>query len=82
MHLRHEATILPVTSVDGNRYPASGWLFGPVSVTLDSYGSRSGHKSHDIPSGAALGTYIYHAYVGNYGEGNYAECQFTFEVTP
>jgi hypothetical protein len=71
-----------VTKPDGNRYPASGWLFGPVSVTLGGNGSRSGHKSHDIPSGAPLGTYIYHGYVGNYGAGLYDECQFVFEVIP
>jgi hypothetical protein len=71
-----------VTTPGGNRYPASGWLFGPISVTLNGYGSRSGHKSHDIPSGAPLGTYTYHGYVGNYGVGIYDECQFNFTVNP
>lgn len=65
----------------GNRYPASGWLFGPVSVTLSGNGSRSGHKSHNIPTGAPLGTYTYHGYVGNYGVGIYDECWFNFTVT-
>jgi len=71
-----------VTTPGGNRYPASGWLFGPVSVTLGGNASRSGHKSHNIPSGASLGNYTYHGYVGNYGAGLYDECQFVFEVIP
>jgi hypothetical protein len=70
-----------VTTPGGSRYPASGWLFGPVSVTLGGNASRSGHKSHNIPSGAGLGTYTYHGYVGNYGVGLYDECQFEFTVT-
>ena len=70
-----------VTTPGGNRYPASGWLFGPISVTLSSNASRSGHKSYNIPIGAPLGTYIYHGYVGNYGVGIYDECTFNFTVT-
>ena len=71
-----------VITPGGNRYPASGWLFGPLSVTLGSNASRSGHKSHQIPITAPLGTYTYHGYVGNYGAGLYHECQFDFTVTP
>jgi hypothetical protein len=69
-----------VTTPGGNKYPASGWLFGPVSVTLGSNALRSGHKSHQIPITAPLGTYTYHGYVGNYGLGLYHECKFNFEV--
>jgi len=70
-----------VTTPGGNRYPASGWLLGPLSVSLNPSQSKSGYRSHAIPSGAQLGTYTYHGYVGNYGVGLYDECTFTFTVT-
>ena len=70
-----------VTLPNGNKYPASGYLFGPISITLSGNGSRTGHLSHAIPLTAPLGTYIYHGYVGNYGVGIYHECTFEFTVT-
>ena len=71
-----------VTLPNGSWYPSSGFLFGPISVSLDPYQSKSGHLLHTIPYNAPLGTYTYHGYVGNYGPGNYSECQFNFEVNP
>ena len=79
------ASVLAATKVtlpNGNIYPSSGYLFGPISVYLGPNESKSGHLSHAIPSNAPTGTYTYHGYVGNYGPGNYSECQFIFEVTP
>ena len=70
-----------VTLPNGNMYPPSGYLFGPLSISLDPYQSKSGHLLHAIPSNAPLGTYLYHGYVGNYGVGIYDECQFNFTVT-
>jgi len=70
-----------VTKPNGGRYPPSGYLIGPVKVSLDPYGSRSAHRSHPIPGNAQLGTYTYHGVVGTLGAGPYDECQFEFEVT-
>jgi hypothetical protein len=78
------ATILFATKVtlpSGNKYPASGYLIGPLSISFVPYQSKSGHKSLDIPITAPLGTYTYHGYVGNYGAGLYDECRFEFTVT-
>ncbi len=69
-----------VTMPNGNRYPPYGYLIGPVQVYLNSYQSKSGHRSQYIPHHAPLGTYTYHGYVGNYGIGIYDECTFTFTV--
>lgn len=68
-----------VTLPGGNRYPASGWLDGPISVALGGNASKSGHKSHLIPMSAPLGTYTYHGYVGLVGN-LWSECTFNFEV--
>jgi hypothetical protein len=84
-HTDKSATTLFATKVtlpSGNNYPPSGYLIGPLNVSLDPYQSKSGHKSFDIPTSATLGTYTYHGYVGNYGVGLYDECTFTFEVIP
>jgi hypothetical protein len=71
-----------ITKPDGNRYPASGYLIGPLEVSLEPHQTKSGYKSHAIPGTAPLGTYTYHGYVGNYGAGLYDECTFTFQVIP
>src|SRR4030042_6444918 len=52
-----------VTLPNGNKYPPSGYLIGPLSVSLDPYQSKSGHLSHAIPFNAPLGWYIYPGYV-------------------
>lgn len=70
-----------VTLPSGNKYPPSGYLIGPVEIALTPYQSKSGYKSNTIPPAAQLGTYTYHGYVGNFGEGIYHECTFEFEVT-
>jgi hypothetical protein len=70
-----------VTLPSGNKYPASGYLIGPLNVSLNPYQSKSGHKSLAIPTTAPIGYYTYHGYVGNYGVGLYHECTFTFQVT-
>jgi hypothetical protein len=69
-----------VTLPNGNNYPSTGYLIGPLSATLEPFGSRTVELSHTIPQTAPLGTYIYHGYVGNYGKGLYHECQFNFNV--
>lgn len=69
-----------VTKPNGYWYPSSGFLIGPNSHPFGPYQTKSFYKSHYIPLTAPLGIYTYHAYVGNYGPGNYSECQFNFEV--
>jgi fibronectin type 3 domain-containing protein len=69
------------TEPDGSLYLPSGYLIGPIEVTLNPYGSKSEYLSHIVPADASLGTYTYHGYVGNYGVGIYDECQFNVEVT-
>jgi hypothetical protein len=71
-----------VTLPNGNKYPASGYLIQPLEVYLNAHQSKSGQKSHTIPSGAQVGTYTYHGYVGRYGMGVLCECQFKFTITP
>jgi len=70
-----------VTLPNSNIYPPSGYLFGPVPVSLNPYQSKSGHLFHTIPGNAPLGTYTYHGYIGNPGEGIIDEDLFDFEVT-
>jgi hypothetical protein len=78
------ATVLfasKVTLPSRNKYPPSGYLIGPLSISFGPYQAKSGHKSLAIPTTAPLGNYIYHGYVGNYGVGIYDECTFNFTVT-
>jgi hypothetical protein len=70
-----------VTLPNGNRYPPSDELFGPHSLCLDPYDSRSAHLSHGIPLGAPLGDYTYNAFIGPY-PGITDEDHFVFTVTP
>lgn len=70
-----------VTFPNGKTYPSSGYLFGPVKVTLNHYEEKSGQLSHTIPISAPLGTYTYHGYIGKPGEGVIDECHCDFEVT-
>ena len=69
-----------VTLPNGNPYPPSGYLFGPVPVSLNPYESKSGRLSHTIPDNAPLGTYTYHGYVGNLGVGIIDQDQFDCEA--
>ena len=68
---------------NGNMYPSSGWLFGPISVTLGPHTSKSKYLTQFIPGNAPYGTYTYYGYVGTSGPPvvKYNECQFTFTVT-
>ena len=68
-----------VTTPNGNKYPSSGYLFGPVKVTLTYHESKFEDISHFIPYTAPLGTYTYHGYVGMPGH-IWDECTFDFEV--
>ncbi|MFH1702373.1 MAG: hypothetical protein ABIB41_02925, partial [Nitrospirota bacterium] len=69
-----------ITKPNGGKYPPSGYLKGPVRVSLDPYDSVSKHLSQYIPDTAPLGTYTYHGYVGVPGN-IYDECWFNFTVT-
>jgi hypothetical protein len=67
---------------DLHQYPSSGYLIGPLSISLDPSQTKSGHASLAIIPLILpyYGPAIYHGYVGNYGAGIYDECTFTFEV--
>jgi hypothetical protein len=67
-----------VTKPDASQ---TGFIWGPLQVYLNPHQTKSGHKTHTIPTGFDLGTYTYHGYVGRYGN-IYDECQFGFEVVP
>lgn len=66
---------------DGSRYPASGELFGPYSVTLPSFGSTTANIVHQIPAVAPAGVYEYFCQVGPYAD-EWDSDSFQFEVTP
>jgi hypothetical protein len=53
-------SILP----NGETYPAAGVLFDPYRLCLAAQESMQYFFNHRIPYSAALGTYIYNAYVG------------------
>ncbi len=72
-------TVLFGTKVTKPDASQTGFIWGPLQVWLNPHQTRSGHKTHTVPSGFELGTYTYHGYVGRYGN-IYDECQFDFEV--
>jgi len=51
---------------NGNRYPTTGELFGPVTVTLSAGQVRNAHLTLKIPATAPLGSYTYYGNVGPY----------------
>jgi len=71
-----------VTEPNGERYPPSGYLIGPIRVSLNPYESKSAHRLFPIPGNTPLGTYTYHGVVGTPGAGFYHEYQFDFVVEP
>ena len=70
-----------VTLPDGDFYPDSTYLVGPVQVVLEPAGSESGHLSHFIPGDAPLGSYTYYGYIGNVEDGIIDQDFFDFTVT-
>jgi probable HAF family extracellular repeat protein len=76
-------SVTKVKLPNGNMYPSSGWLLGPISVTLGPHTSKSKYLTQFIPYNAPFGTYTYYGYVGTAGPPvvKYNECQFTFTVT-
>ena len=66
---------------NGNKYPSSGWLMGPISITLDPHTSKSKYLIQKIPYNAPYGIYTYRGYVGMvFPPLLYNQCQFSFEV--
>jgi hypothetical protein len=74
-------TVLFGTKVTKPDASQTGFIWGPLQVFLNPHQTKSGHKTHVIPTGFVLGTYTYHGYVGRFGT-IYDECQFQFEVVP
>jgi hypothetical protein len=72
-----------ITLPNLHTYPSSGWLVGPVTVTLNAHESKSKLMTQWIPYNAPFGTYTYRAYVGTVSPPLlYNQCQFTFSVNP
>ena len=69
-----------VSKPNGGWYPRSGYLAGPVKVTLRMSEAKSKYLSLFIPNTAPLGIYTYHGYVGRPGY-IWDECKFNFTVT-
>lgn len=65
---------------NGQRYPASGYLVGPVSLNLPPGQSRAAHLNQFIPGFAPLGTYIYSASIFTADGMVYSSQKFPFEV--
>ncbi len=57
----------------------TGWVFGPINVSLTAYGEQSGHITYSVPSSGPVGRYTYHSYVG-VGGSLFGECEFDFIV--
>ncbi|MFH1702661.1 MAG: choice-of-anchor D domain-containing protein [Nitrospirota bacterium] len=69
-----------VSKPNGGWYPPSGYLLGPIEVTLRMAETKSKYLSLFIPNTAPLGTYTYYGYVGRPGY-LWDKCQFNFIVT-
>ena len=69
---------------NGNIYPPTGYLFGPLKVPLAPHQSKSGNLSQPIPINAPLSppSYTYYGYVAKPGVGIIDQDQFEFEVIP
>ena len=68
---------------NGNTYPSSGWLLGPITVTLNPHTSTSKNLTQFIPYNAPFGTYTYRGYVGKVSPTLlYNQCEFNFSVNP
>lgn len=65
---------------NGSMYPPSGYVVGPIDVTLDPGKSKAKQLLQVIPLTAPYGTYTYYGYVGKVGVGLYGQCQFNFKV--
>jgi len=65
---------------NGNKYPNSGELFGPYTLTLNPGQTRNARLSLKIPATAPLGDYIYKGFIGPYPD-IWDEDQFNFTVT-
>jgi hypothetical protein len=72
-----------VTLPNGNMYPPSGYLLGPITVTLNSHESKSKLLTQFVPYNIPFGTYTYRGYIGTVSPRFlYNRCQFNFAVTP
>lgn len=68
-----------ISKPDGNWYPDSGFLIGPIKIVLSYHESKFKYISHFIPYSATLGIYTYHGYVGMPGY-IWDECIFDFTI--
>jgi hypothetical protein len=71
-----------VTLPSGKTYPSSGFLVGPLALTIDPFDTMSQYVEHHIPSQAPLGSYRYNAFIHLYYPDSINEQYFNFEVLP
>lgn len=74
-----------ITLQNGSTYPATGELFGPISLCLDAGATQSVPLTKGVPLSAPMALYALNAFVGAYGTpGHHVtvnESHFTFNVT-
>lgn len=72
-----------ITLPNFNTYPSSGWLLGPITVSLNPHESKSKLMTQFIPYNAPFGSYTYRGYVGTVSPPLlYNQCTFNFSVNP
>jgi hypothetical protein len=76
-------TLLFYTTVslpNGDIYPPSGYLVGPISITLTPYEIKSKNLLHDVPLHLPLGMYTYNGYLIDSAIGEGYNYHFNIEV--
>ena len=76
-------TVQFVTSAklpNGDPYPPSGYLYGPVQVDIGPYALTSETFYHTIPTNAPSGTYTYKGYIGTPSATLIDKYLFDFEI--
>jgi hypothetical protein len=65
------------------KYPngsQTDYVWGPFSFGLDPHETKSGHKTHTVPSNIPFGSYAYQGFATVNGMGTIAECEFLFDI--
>lgn len=70
-----------ITLPGGAGYPTTGELFGPVNTCVNANSTQSSHLTKAVPLSAPLGTYVFHAFVGNPFPSVMDPASFNFNVT-
>jgi hypothetical protein len=65
---------------NGDPYPSTGYLYGPVQVDIGPYALTSETFYHTIPTNAPSGTYTYKGYIGTPSATLIDKYLFDFEI--